>query len=79
MFQEVLAGGATWDEDQLMILTRNHYVEETHMTVLLLVLILCPRYPLAFVDSFIQSSCSPVHLENGTVGGVLTTVSSFLS
>ena len=36
MFQHVLAGGATWSEDQLMILTRNNYVEETYLTVLYL-------------------------------------------
>ena len=33
LFQLVYAGGATWSEDQLVILTRNDYVEETYMTV----------------------------------------------
>ena len=33
MFQHVLAGGATWHEDDLLVLTRNNYVEETYMTV----------------------------------------------
>ena len=34
MFHEVLAGGSTWSENQLMVLTRNNYVEEAYITVL---------------------------------------------
>lgn len=30
---KVLTEGATWSEDQLLVLTRNGFLEETYMTV----------------------------------------------
>lgn len=32
MFQTVFEGQATWSEDQLLLLTRNNYLEESYFT-----------------------------------------------